>query len=126
MPDRGNFDAWAAAPEGGGKLNLADLDLSQKRNHILAAALDVLPPEARQLLSTLSLLSEAVDYATLSVLNPHEPPEPKEVARTVRELERRGRMQYDAQTQRHHLHPVRRSIGLVRPPPAYPVACARH
>jgi tetratricopeptide (TPR) repeat protein len=80
LPDRGNFDAWAAdEAEGGGRLNLADLDLIQKRNHILLAALAALPEKSRQLLSTLALLSEAADYPTLSALNPHLPPEPEEV-----------------------------------------------
>jgi pimeloyl-ACP methyl ester carboxylesterase len=79
VPDRGNFDAWAADPEGGGQLNLANLDLIQKRNHILRTGLDALPEKSRQLLSTLALLSESVDYATLSALNPHRPPEPAEV-----------------------------------------------
>ena len=47
-------------PRHGGRLNLADLDLVQKRNHILQAAMDALPDKDRQLLSTLALLSEAV------------------------------------------------------------------
>jgi len=79
LPDKGNFDAWAADPDGGGRLNLANLDLVQKRNHILKAALDALPEKSRQLLSTLALLSEAVDYPTLSALNPHLPPGPEKV-----------------------------------------------
>ncbi|HJQ67384.1 MAG TPA: DUF4062 domain-containing protein [Blastocatellia bacterium] len=79
LPDRRNFDAWAADPDAGGYLNLANLDLIQKRNHILHAALAALPEKSRQLLSTLALLSEAVDYLTLSALNPHLPPEPEEV-----------------------------------------------
>jgi energy-coupling factor transporter ATP-binding protein EcfA2 len=79
LPDKGNFDAWAADPDGGGRLNLANIDLIQKRNHILKAALDALPEKSRQFLSTLALLSEAVDYPTLSALNPHLPPEPKKV-----------------------------------------------
>ena len=80
LPDRGHFDAWAAAPDSGGQLDLAELDLVQKRNHILTSALDALPEKSRQLLSTLALLSEAVDYPTLSALNPHLPPEPEKVA----------------------------------------------
>src|SRR5581483_4865131 len=79
LPDRGNFDAWAADPTGGDHLNLAELDLVQKRNHILHAALAVLPEKSRQLLSTLALISESVDYPILSALNPHLPPEPTEV-----------------------------------------------
>ncbi len=168
LPNKGNFDAWSADPAGGGRLNLANLDLVQKRNHILKAALDALPEKSRQLLSTLALLSEAVDYPTLSALNPHLPPEPEvvkepkrpgtsrrwekmsddeknqalqdyqaafqrwmeyepavkarrhspaflaapqELANTVRDLERRGLLQYDPQSKRHDLHPVVRSIA---------------
>jgi len=168
LPDRGNFDAWADDPDHGGHLNLANLDLIQKRNHILHAALDALPEKSRQLLSTLALLSEAVDYPTLSALNPHLPPEPEEVeepekpeslpwweglpndykkqkqqdypaavlrrkeyeqalkaylqspeflaapqalTKIVRDLERRGLLQYDAQAKRHDLHPVVRGIA---------------
>lgn len=174
LPKRGDFDAWAADPAGGGALNLADLDLVQKRNHILHAALEALPEKSRQLLSTLALLSEAVDYETLSALNPHLPPlpeavekpgnpegsrrwrlaseeakqevrqvyqaalqryreyeqalatllksreyrtAPQELAKTVRDLERRGLLQYDAQSARHDLHPVVRAVaaGGLRP-----------
>jgi hypothetical protein len=174
LPDKGNFDSWVTAPDGGERLNLADLDLIQKRNHILTAALDALPEKSRQLLSTLALLSEAADYLTLSALNPHLPPEPEEVqkprdpknswrweqifdaekeqaqleydagiqrrqeyeravdarrhspefraaprklADTVRDLERRGLLQYDRFTKRHDLHPVVRgtAAGRLRP-----------
>ncbi len=79
LPNRGNFDAWAADPDGGGRLNLAKLDLIQKRNHILKTALDALPEKSRQILSTMALLSEAVDYPALSALNPHLPPGPEVV-----------------------------------------------
>jgi hypothetical protein len=81
LPNRGNFDSWAADVErGGSRLNLANLDLVQKRNHILRAALDALSEKSRQLLSILALLSESVDYKTLSALNPHLPPEPDTVS----------------------------------------------
>jgi len=79
LPERGNFDAWAADPKGGGQLNLADLDLIGKRNHILKAAIESLPEKTRQVLSILALVSEAVDYPTLSALNPHLPRKPEEV-----------------------------------------------
>jgi hypothetical protein len=173
LTDRGNFDAWAAdASDGGGRLNLANLDLVQKRNHILQASLDALSEKSRQLLSTLALLSEAADYSTLSALNPHLPSEPEEVeepfdpkqsqrrwdqmsdaekeeaqreyeaafrrrkeyeqavqarlhspeyltaprelANTVRDLERRGLLQFDANTRRYDLHPVVRGIAAGR------------
>jgi tetratricopeptide (TPR) repeat protein len=78
-PHRGNFDGWAADPAYGAKLNLASLNLIQSRNHILHAALEDLEPASRQLLSTLALLSSAVDYETVAAFNPHLPLEPKEV-----------------------------------------------
>ena len=78
-PHRGNFDGWAADPAYGAKLNLASLDLIQCRNHILHAALEALEPASRQLLSTLALLSSAVDYETVAAFNPHQPLEPEKV-----------------------------------------------
>lgn len=79
MRDRGNFDTWLANPNAGGKLGLADLDLTQRRNHILDAAVEILPEPARRLLQTLSLLQAGADYATLTEFNPHLPPPPEEV-----------------------------------------------
>jgi hypothetical protein len=76
LPTRGNFDTWSVASDGGAALDLASLDLIQRRNHILRAALDALPPESRQLLSTLALLTESADYTMLEAFNPHIPPEP--------------------------------------------------
>jgi hypothetical protein len=78
-PHRGHFDAWAAASEYGAKLNLARSDLIQSRNRILFAAMDALDAASRQLLSTLALLTDAVDYDTVAAFNPHLPPEPEEV-----------------------------------------------
>jgi len=166
LPNRGDFDDWASDSMGGGQLNLAALDLVQKRNHILNAALSALPEPSRQLLSILALLSNSVDYVTLSALNPYVSPFPEEapipknpehgvkwekipntqkvVARekyykaiqrrkkyeqaitkreeekrattqglmnTVKDLERRGLLQYDAMAKRHDLHPVVRGIS---------------
>ena len=121
LPDRGNFDAWAADPDHGGRLNLADLDLVQKRNHILRAALAALPGKSRQLLSTLAMLSEAVDYATLSAFNPHLPEDQSDIAdprkldeefrNTVLDLEMRGLLPYDGHAKRFDLHPVVRGIA---------------
>jgi hypothetical protein len=82
-PHRGNFDGWAADPEYGAKLDLASLNLIQSRNHILRAAMEALGPPSRQLLSTLALLSNAVDYETVAAFNPHLPPEPGEVEKPV-------------------------------------------
>lgn len=127
LPDRGNFDRWAAdaGPNGGVRLNLADLDLKQRKSHILQAAIEALAPKSRRLLSTLALISQAVDYETLVALNPHIPCKHERsthemrrsnagseaaLVKTIQDLERRGLIQYDANARRHDLHPVVRSV----------------
>jgi hypothetical protein len=169
LPAKGNFDTWAADPNGGGKLNLASLDLVQKRNHILKAAMEGLSPKSHELLNMLALLGEAVDYNMLTALNPHveepeveEPRNPEnywnwqlltedekekklsaykkefqrrnayledlqkrklsstyldaqnELQKTVRDLEVRGLLQYDANNSRYDLHPVVRGVASGR------------
>jgi hypothetical protein len=109
LRDRGNFDAWAADSKFRGGLNLADLDLIQRRNHILNAGLDILPDSSHRLLSMLALLSEALDYPTLKALNPEE-----NLSVTVRDLEDRGLLQYDVSSKRYDLHPVVRGIAAGR------------
>ena len=47
---RGNFDNWVDDPKGGAALDLAKLNLIQRRNHILEAAISALSNESRQLL----------------------------------------------------------------------------
>jgi len=89
LPARGDFDAWSAAPDGGAALDLASLDLIQRRNHILEAAIKTLPDASRQLLSTLALLTDSVDYETLKAFNPHLPPEPEEVEKPTPPEKRR-------------------------------------
>jgi hypothetical protein len=133
LPDRGNFDAWAADPEAGAGLDLASLDLIQRRNHILRSAIAALPLASRSLLSSLALLTDCVDYATLSAFNPHLPPEPEdkdptakqqqrasaaapEAAKkllqgTVKDLERRGLLQWDGHERTYGLHPVVRAVA---------------
>jgi hypothetical protein len=81
LPKRRDFDAWVESAADGKALNLANLTLVQKRNHILEAALKALSRESRQLLSTLALLSESADYETLSAFNPHLPAGPEKVAK---------------------------------------------
>lgn len=79
LPALGDFDKWAADPAYGGSLNLADLDLTQKRNHILRAAIDALSPPSLQLMQTLALLHGGADYEALKAFNPHLPPRPDKV-----------------------------------------------
>ena len=169
--DRGNFDRWVEDPHYGGSLNLAALDLVQKRNHILLAAIDAVAPEARQLLQTLALLQSGADFETLKAFNPHLPPEPKKLTEpenpqprlrrprfsrhaparpnapktnhlserqaylealaswkddpavraaparlgeTLRDLEKRGLLQYDFGGRRYDLHPVVRGVAAGR------------
>lgn len=141
LPARGDLDAWASDHSGGGQLNLASLNLAQKRNNILHAALDALPVHGRQLLSTLALVSEAVDYETLRALSPQRSrsqqdgirlpgrqhdhgkgewpaggpreslAETQALATTVLDLERRGLLQYDRHEKRYDLHPVVRGVA---------------
>lgn len=73
LPDKGNFDRWVEDEIGGGGLNLADLNLLGKRNHILSAAFAALPDNSRKILSILALLSGSVDYDTLAALDPSLP-----------------------------------------------------
>lgn len=89
LPARGDFDAWSTAPDGGAALDLASLDLIQRRNHILEAAIQKLPDASRQLLSTLALVTDSVDYETLKAFNPHLPPEPEEVEKPTQPEEQR-------------------------------------
>jgi tetratricopeptide (TPR) repeat protein len=76
----GGFDRWLADPTAGGALRLPDLDLTQRRAHILAAALDGLEPGSRRLLGWISVLAGSLSWATLEAINPFrpEPPAPLE------------------------------------------------
>ncbi|MEZ5387331.1 MAG: DUF4062 domain-containing protein [Prosthecobacter sp.] len=111
LPARGDFDTWAAAPDGGTALDLGSLDLIQRRNHILEAAIQKLPDASRHLLSTLALLTDSVDYETLKAFNPHQPPDPKNLQATVKDLEQRGLLQWDGRTRKYDLHPVVRGVA---------------
>ncbi|MBM3783139.1 MAG: hypothetical protein FJW30_02205 [Acidobacteria bacterium] len=103
LPRRGDFDAWLA--NDGARLNLAELDLIQRRNNILHAALDGLSPHSRRLLSILALLSGSVDYETLAALAQAD------IKLAIRDLELRGMVQYDHASRRWDLHPVVRRVA---------------
>jgi tetratricopeptide (TPR) repeat protein len=53
--------------------------LTQRRNHILLAAIDALAPEGRELLQTLALLQSGAEFETLKAFNPHLPPGPEQI-----------------------------------------------
>lgn len=152
LPARGDFDAWAAdtGPGGGGRLNLAELNLIQRRNHILKAAFEDLPKPSQELLATLALFPGSIDYEALMAVNPLLPPEPERplrmtlldrqtaaeqkssyeqelelwrrsddvrdagqrLADAVRNLEKRGLLQYDHVSRRYDLHPVVRGVAF--------------
>ena len=75
----GGFDRWLADPTAGGALRLPDLNLTQRRAHILAAALDGLEPGSRQLLGWISVLAGAASWTTLEAINPFRPEPPATV-----------------------------------------------
>jgi hypothetical protein len=78
--DPGGFDRWLVDPTAGAALSVPDLDLVQRRTHILAAALSGLPSGSRRLLGWISVLPGAVRWDTLTAINPFrpEPPAPVE------------------------------------------------
>jgi tetratricopeptide (TPR) repeat protein len=78
-PAPGDFDQWAEDSQGGADVDLASMDLTQRRNHILKAAFDDLTAEERVLMVRLGLVSDAVDLATIEALNPHRPDPPEKV-----------------------------------------------
>lgn len=84
LPNPSNFDAWVIdANLGGGSFNLGGLDLVQRKNHILGAAMRGITPKDRELLSVMSLLPNGANFETLGHLNPHLPPKPEIVDEPV-------------------------------------------
>ncbi|GIF50649.1 uncharacterized protein DUF4062 [Asanoa ferruginea] len=75
-PDPGGFERWLADPTAGAALALPELDLTQRRTHILAAALADLPPPSHRLLSWISVLAGAVEWSALEAINPFRPAPP--------------------------------------------------
>src|ERR1035437_10236345 len=78
-PAPGDFDHWAEDSLGGADVDLASMDLVQRRNHILKEAFDDLTADERVLMARLGLVSDAVDLATIEALNPHRPDPPEKV-----------------------------------------------
>lgn len=79
----GDFDRWYE--DEGRDLKLDDLDISQKRTHILAYALQGLNDKQFHILGQIAAFRYPVDGQTLEALNPYHPPrlvepsEPNEV-----------------------------------------------
>ena len=76
----GGFDRWLADPTAGAALSVPDLNLTQRRTHILAAGLDGLPAGSQRLLGWISVLPGTVRWETMFAINPFrpEPPAPIE------------------------------------------------
>ncbi|MFM9959576.1 MAG: DUF4062 domain-containing protein [Phycisphaerales bacterium] len=95
LPAPGDFDTWVKDERGGAGLNLGALDLVNRRNHILRAAMDQLTEPARRLLSTLALCPESVDYAALCAFNAQLIEVPKGQKRDAYAKTREARDQLD-------------------------------
>ena len=78
-PDPGGFDRWLADPAAGGSLDVPSFDLTQRRNHILTAALTDLPPRSRKLLDWMAALPGAISWDTMTAINPFQPTPPSPV-----------------------------------------------
>lgn len=125
-PDRGNFDRWSEDPKYGMSLNLGQLDLVQRKNHILETAIGALDQKGRRLLHLLSLLRSAVDFKSLEALaivpnrvNDPDGTDPNisnanDLGMAIRDLEQRGLLQYDLSGKRYDLHPVVRGVAVER------------
>jgi hypothetical protein len=78
-PAPGDFDQWYA--DEGKELRLTDLELAQRRTHILGYALAGVKPELVKLLGQIGAFRYPVDYKALNALNPYLPPKPLEPKR---------------------------------------------
>ena len=85
-PDPGNLDRWLSDTTAGGALSVPDIDLTQRRNHILDAALAGLQVGPRQLLGTLSVMAGAINWTTLEAINPFRPEPPALAQFDIRQL----------------------------------------
>jgi tetratricopeptide (TPR) repeat protein len=127
----GGFDRWLTDPTAGGAFTVPDLDLSQRRTHILAAALAGLQPGPQRLLGWISVLAGAVSWATLDAINPFQPEPPfpadddhatwtssEPVIRAkahldaaLKDLQDRGLLWWDRSSNSYDLHPIIRAYA---------------
>ncbi|MBL8165663.1 MAG: DUF4062 domain-containing protein, partial [Anaerolineae bacterium] len=110
---RGHFETWYEID--GRNLKLFDLTDEHRRTHILADAFEGLSDEKRKLLSQIAAFSDSVDYETISIFNPY--PGKRAAAdfdAALTELEDRGLLQWDRDTDRYELHPVVRGYSFER------------
>ncbi|HZZ78094.1 MAG TPA: DUF4062 domain-containing protein [Gemmataceae bacterium] len=108
-----DFDAWRADQNAGGNLRLRDLDLRQKHTHIIEGALAGVDFLTRRLLSGIAQVSASADYRTMEVLSPFSTAPELDAALT--ELENRGLLQWDRDTNTYDLHPLVRGYAAELP-----------
>jgi len=72
----GDFDKWYDDQDHGGALNLADLDLKQRQNHILEYAVDVVDDASKLVLGQIVMLEHGATYNRLRGANPLRPARP--------------------------------------------------
>lgn len=107
----GNFDKWVADPEGGDALNLGELDLKQRQNHILGHAIDGVEGDERHVLNLLSLFPRAADYDVLRELaKMNDALDEARLKVALSSLRDHGLLQYDEETECYDLHPVVRGV----------------
>ena len=104
-PARGNFDRWSEDPNYGGSFNLAELDLLQRRNQILRAAIRAITSNSLQMLEIVALLQDRADFDTLVALAVAG-----DITETIQDLDRRGLLRYDSK--KCELHPIVRNVIL--------------
>ena len=108
-PLPGDFDAWYA--DEGCHLRISELDLKQRRTHILRYALEGLATELRSLLGRVATVRYAIDYDTIHALNPYRDLLPSGEAEHMfhaglDELEDRGLLRWDRGKNHYDLHPI--------------------
>lgn len=123
----GEFDRWLADPAAGGALRLSDLNLIQRRQHILAVALTELAPGHQRLLGWISALPGKISWPTLQAINPFlTEPQPRTVLSpslpevkvqldlALKDLEERGLLWWDRSSNSYDLHPIIRADAYDR------------
>ena len=121
-PGPGDFDLWRADPSAGAALDIGGLDLVQRRNHILSAALDGLAEDSRELLGSLSVLDGTILWESIQAVydedrratgtpgrgNSAGQVDPRLDA-ALADLEDRGLLWWDRSENSYDMHPIVRA-----------------
>jgi len=105
----GNYDHWKAT---NAQFNPFDLDLVQRKTHILLAALDKLDDISQRVLETLSSFRMPTNYSTLHAVlhHPDQPVAEADLIDALADLEERGLIGWDRVNNRYDMHPVVRGV----------------